>query len=142
MMVITEISASDCRRILTVTYVLITWEPDLGSAALWGRADSRIAGIPAPSVSTITWMIATTKKNRPYKVYFFSPSKQSLLCRRKEDCKMVKKDRLINRDVAKDMRELYRKGWSPREICLLYQDRSKLDNVEKFVMRALKPLFS
>ena len=55
---------------------------------------------------------------------------------------MVKKDRLINRDVAKDMRELYRKGWSPREICLLYQDRSKLDNVEKFVMRALKPLFS
>lgn len=51
--------------------------------------------------------------------------------------------RLTKNDVKRDIVELYKKGWSPEEITLMFRSSNKTDDeVERFVMRAIKPLFN
>ena len=71
----------------------------------------------------------------------FSRILQPLLWNIKEDKNMAK--RLTKIDVKKDIVELYKNGWSPEEIMLMFRSSSKTDDeVERFVMRAIKPLFN
>ena len=51
--------------------------------------------------------------------------------------------RLTKINVKKDIVELYKNGWSPEEIMLMFRSSSKTDDdVERFVMRAIKPMFN
>ena len=71
----------------------------------------------------------------------FSRILQPLLWNIKEDKNMAK--RLTKNDVKKDIVELYKNGWSPEEITLMFRSSNKTDDeVERFVMRAIKPLFN
>lgn len=51
--------------------------------------------------------------------------------------------RLTRNDAKRYIVELYKNGWSPEEIILMFKSSNKTDDeVEKFVMRAIKPLFN
>lgn len=51
--------------------------------------------------------------------------------------------KLTNNKVREDMARLYKEGWSPEEITLAFIGINKnREQVEKFVMRAIKPLFN
>ena len=51
--------------------------------------------------------------------------------------------RLTKNDAKKYVIELYKDGWSPEEIILMFRSSNKTDDeVERFVMRAIKPLFN
>ena len=52
--------------------------------------------------------------------------------------------RLTKNNIKKDIIvELYKNGWSPEEIILMCRSSNKTDDeVERLVMRAIKPLFN